>query len=258
MKYLKNYHLYSINEYITDEVNRKLRKAILWLNIYKGFYGELLSHLNVYGSLRPRFKTMCTDCETFIAVHPEFATKQSEKALRLVFAHEILHVIARHNQRMGDRNHEVWDQACDFAINPILKSDPSFGKDWEFPVGDDGKPMGLWEERFVGMRAEDIYDVLVSEGALKKTNPTFVMGAKMGDMTKGTMAPEEGMILQIRKEDATEDDDDTIPAGEDKPEEERPNLIFSKDTQEGGIPDAEEIGKKTKRTTSIEHDDFEV
>ena len=204
-----NFYIDKINEALADEIKLKVGKALMWININKGFYGELLAHVNIYGSNKLNPKTMCTDCETFIAFHPEFVQQQENAAVRFVLCHEILHIIGQHNQRRGGRNHDLWNIACDYAINPILKSDSSFGSDFKFPTRPDGTVMGLFEERFVGMRAEDIYDILISEG--KKPDEKESEEGEMGNMSGQKVKPDENMIVQVRVEDEDEGQEQNEP-----------------------------------------------
>ena len=77
----------------------------------------------------------------------------SRKQRRTLIAHECLHVANLHDLREGMRNHAMWNEACDWAINPHL-----IGPEYDFPPGgcvDAGK---LAEYR--GKSAEEIYSLL--------------------------------------------------------------------------------------------------
>ena len=144
-------------DYDPAEVKQRINRAILWLSINRGFYGELLTHLNIYGS--SSVSTMCTD-GTSIIFGPQFVLDHTREELCFVLCHEILHCIGYHHERRQDRDPYLWNVAADLAINPILMDDP----DMKIPVVKTGKYAGringLYEERFVGMRAEDIYDIV--------------------------------------------------------------------------------------------------
>ena len=64
--------------------------------------------------------------------------------------------------RRGSRDPLLWNYACDYAINPILNVEV-VSKSFEWPVNSDGSRMGLYEEKYEGMKAEDIYDLLVED-----------------------------------------------------------------------------------------------
>jgi hypothetical protein len=146
---------YSSGSYNLDEINRRIRKAVLWININKGFYAYPLSNLNIFGSATIDPPTMCTDGENII-FHPDFVAKHTDEAIRLVLIHEVLHCLNSHHERRGNRDPRKWNIACDYAINPLLMDESGL----EFPRDSKGQMEGLYEEKFVGMRAEDIYDLL--------------------------------------------------------------------------------------------------
>jgi Putative metallopeptidase domain len=196
-------------DYDAAEVKRKVGQAVLWLSINRGFYGELLTYLNVYGSAT--VKTMCTNGKD-IVFGPHFVLEHTVKQLAFVLAHEILHCIGDHQGRRDNRDPRKWNIAADYAINPILMGDEVL----EIPKGKDGKFSGLYDERFVGMRAEEIYDILEEEGKLKKMTEDPEVQKQVSEM--GEVAdddedfgdPEEDTVVQ----DPNMDDDGDYEEGD--------------------------------------------
>jgi len=141
----------------------KVHRNLLWINARKGFFAQLLSKLNIYGVSDPRYQTMCTNGFN-IQYHPDFVLGQSDAAIRFVLCHEILHCVGDHMSRRGSRDPLLWNYACDYAINPILNVEVVGGA-FEWPSNLDGSRMGLYEEKYEGMKAEDIYDLLVDDKA---------------------------------------------------------------------------------------------
>ena len=139
----------------------KVHRNLLWINARKGFFAQLLSKLNIYGVSDPRYQTMCTNGFN-IQYHPDFVLGQSDPAIRFVLCHEILHCVGDHMSRRGSRDPLLWNYACDYAINPILNVEVVGGA-FEWPSNLDGSRMGLYEEKYEGMKAEDIYDLLVDD-----------------------------------------------------------------------------------------------
>jgi hypothetical protein len=139
----------------------KVHRNLLWINARKGFFAQLLSKLNIYGVSDPRYQTMCTNGFN-IQYHPDFVLGQSDPAIRFVLCHEILHCVGDHMSRRGSRDPLLWNYACDYAINPILNVEVVGGA-FEWPANLDGSRMGLYEEKYEGMKAEDIYDLLVDD-----------------------------------------------------------------------------------------------
>ena len=223
--------------YDPDEVNKKIRRVILWLNINQGFYAELLSHVNIFGSTKLDPKTMCTNGRDII-FHPEFVMKQSEAALRLVLCHEILHCIGDHMNRRGNRNPMGWNIACDYAINPLLKDEAGF----EFPVDESGNREGLYDSRFEGMRAEDIYDTLEESGELQKliddrrTNKIVETTGKVDDENKEISEPDPEMIIQKGDDPDQDDIQDKDPGEENKDNTEDKDPDDDTQTTGGYVP----------------------
>ena len=148
------------------QARQKVKEAIVWCISNKGFFAEMISDLNVYGS--KTVETMCTNGLNII-YGVDFVLDQSMGAVRLVLLHEVLHCFGQHMARRGGRDPYMWNVACDFAINPILAQELK-PKDFEWPVFTDRfdekgnpLPMGLYEKRFEGMRAEDIYEIVIKE-----------------------------------------------------------------------------------------------
>ena len=101
-----------------------------------------------------------------IRYHPDFVLGQSDPAIRFVLCHEVLHCVGEHMSRRGNRNPLLWNYATDYAINPILNAESDNNFAW--PKNPDGTRMGLFEEKYEGMRAEDIYDDILKDEDLQK------------------------------------------------------------------------------------------
>lgn len=238
MKNLISNYYYFINENKINEVKSKIGKVLYWLTTKKGFYGEILMYVNVYGTYDLETPTMATNGRD-IMFHPDFVLNQDIKALRLVMAHEILHCIGKHCEKLGGRNPKLWNYATDFAINPILKHDEEFGIGFDWPK-ENGIPFGLYEERFVGMRAEDIYDIIedeVKKGIFKyDISDGKHLNIQIDNLLKKNEVPniEKDLIIKISKELS------------DNAEEEYPD--FNKETEYAEKPPNDgEIGNQVHR-----------
>ena len=100
----------------------------------------------------------------------KFVATLKEPELNFVVLHENLHKAFRHLttwKKLHDENHQLANQACDYVINLKLKDiDPS-ERTIAMPRFQDGemkgKPMGLVDERFRGMHAKQVFDILKQE-----------------------------------------------------------------------------------------------
>ena len=93
--------------------------------------------------------TMATDGLNIYA-DPQFVA-DNDAFIEGVFLHEICHCALDHVSRRKWREKKLWNIACDYAINPMVKR--------YFPL----PKLALLDDRFANMRAEAIYDVLASE-----------------------------------------------------------------------------------------------
>jgi len=194
----------------------KVQRAILWITINRGFFAQLLSNLNIYGSSKIDPATMCTNGFN-IVYHPDFVLKQSDAAIRFVLCHEVLHCVGDHMSRRGNRNPLLWNYAADYAINPILNAEVT-ERIFSWPLQDDGSRMGLYEEKYSGMRAEDIYDDIIKDQAkqdeLEKMKQKNNLG-EVEDANDDLPKPDyEEDVAQRRFQD--EDEEDELGSGSEE------------------------------------------
>jgi predicted metal-dependent peptidase len=100
--------------------------------------------------------TASTDGVT-IRYNPDFVGKLSLSAAVGLICHEVLHVGLLHPFRRAWRDPHLWNNACDYAVNGVLRAatNPSI----ELPEG------ALYDARFEKMCAEEIYSILERENA---------------------------------------------------------------------------------------------
>lgn len=101
--------------------------------------------------------TACTDMVS-IRYSPKFFNTLDTETIMFVWAHEVLHIAYKHGLRRGNRNPKLWNIACDYMINLQL-NDNGF-KLWK---DKDGKMLCLFDTKWRGMSAEQIYDKLQQE-----------------------------------------------------------------------------------------------
>ena len=100
----------------------------------------------------------------------KFVAMLKEPELNFVVLHENLHKAYRHLttwKKLHDENHSLANQACDYVINLKLKDlDPS-ERTIAMPRFQDGemkgKPMGLLDEKYRGLNAKQVFDLLKEE-----------------------------------------------------------------------------------------------
>src|SRR5215472_8392110 len=107
--------------------------------------------------------TMATDGSR-IVYNPIFVVQLKPVELEGTLAHAVLHCALGHQCRRGERDPELWNQAADFAINPIL-----LGNGFTLPAG------ALIDPAFNDLSAEEIYARLLQRrspgGGAPKQDP---------------------------------------------------------------------------------------
>jgi predicted metal-dependent peptidase len=74
-------------------------------------------------------KTMWTD-GVAMGYNPKFVESLPLEQVKGLICHEVMHVACNHNTRRGQRDHEKWNMACDYAVDPIVK-EAGFIQPWE-------------------------------------------------------------------------------------------------------------------------------
>ena len=127
----------------------RIQKARTALLLDHPFFGSLLYRLKDRESRA--IKTMATDGVSLLW-NPEFVETLTAATLAGTLAHEVMHPALHHHVRRSGRDPKRWNVACDYAINPLLVD-----AGLSLPEG------VLIENRFRGMSAEQIYNLLESE-----------------------------------------------------------------------------------------------
>jgi predicted metal-dependent peptidase len=128
------------------------------LRIQKARTSLILDH-PFFGSLLFRLKrrecrsipTMATDGVSLF-YNPDFVETLNAATLAGTLAHEVMHPALHHHVRRSGRDPRRWNEACDYAVNPLLVD-----AGLSLPDG------VLIDVRFRGMSAEQIYNLLESE-----------------------------------------------------------------------------------------------
>src|SRR5665213_1081564 len=127
----------------------RIQKARTTLLLDHPFFGSLLFRLK--GRENRSIATMATDGVS-LYYNPEFVDTLNSATLAGVLAHEVMHPALQHHVRRSGRDPRRWNEACDYAINPLL-----LDAGLSLPEG------VLVDHRFSGMSAEQIYNQLQTE-----------------------------------------------------------------------------------------------
>lgn len=132
-----------------SEVTHRLRRLRAQLLEDDPFFGILLLRLKLVED--PSCRTMWTD-GVHLGFKPAWCAKLRDAPLKGVMVHECLHVIAGHPWRRYGRDPSDWNDACDHAVNPLVRAEG-----YMLPEN------GLEDPRFEGLWAEVIFNMLAQE-----------------------------------------------------------------------------------------------
>jgi predicted metal-dependent peptidase len=124
------------------------------LALHEPFFGIQACHLRPTVVVDGSVPTSAVDPEDRLLYCPEYVLGLTARQRGGLVAHEVLHVVLDVFGRRGDRDMKLWNVAHDYVINLIIVSDCKWA---ELPPG------GLLDQRFSGLTAEQVYDILVQE-----------------------------------------------------------------------------------------------
>lgn len=152
------------------EVMRKITRARIKMLFNQPFFGVIAMKMGV--KITDEVPTMAVDGRDMYA-NAEFTNKLSEDEIIGVLCHEVLHIANLHHLRRGDRDHRVWNMACDYVINPIV-----LAANMKLPAD------RLEDRKYDGMSAERVYDDLA------KGKGGGGGGGGWGEVLDGTKKPD--------------------------------------------------------------------
>jgi predicted metal-dependent peptidase len=144
----KNYVGIKTNADIDRAVREKIIGARIALLLKAPFFGNLATRLQLVNA-DEWCPTAATDGRKFY-YNSEFLNKLPTKQLEFLMGHEVLHCVYDHMGRRGDRDPQLWNIADDYCVNQDLL-DQKIGEKI---------PVGLYEPKYRGWSAEEVYDDL--------------------------------------------------------------------------------------------------
>ena len=159
----------------------KMQKSRAIMLLKQPFFASLLMSTKAIETRE--IPTAATDMNN-IYYNPDFIESLEQADVLFVLAHEVMHIALAHGMRIQTRNRKIWNYACDYAINMMLK-------DTGFTILD----RCLYDEKYRGMSADQIYDLLVKECEKDRKaggsgEVSDVVGNDAGGMGEDVQAPE--------------------------------------------------------------------
>ena len=145
----------------------KLMSSRMRILCNHGFFGLLLMHMKF--AIDENIETACTDGVRII-FGTEFLESLSEKEVDFVMMHEIMHVVLQHCLREENRDHEIFNIACDIVVNSNILLENKMDLS-SISIKKYGVSMHLAPDDKEGNKytAEQVYAMLV-KNAKKKPN----------------------------------------------------------------------------------------
>jgi predicted metal-dependent peptidase len=133
---------------VDASAKEKLVTARIGLLLRAPFFGNLATRMNLINA-DDWCPTAATDGRRFY-YNSEFVNSLPLKQLEFLVGHEVLHAVYDHMGRRGSRDPKLWNIADDYCVNWDLV---------EQRVGDK-IPVALYDSKYKGMSAEEVYDDL--------------------------------------------------------------------------------------------------
>ena len=145
----------------------RLTRARVQLLLSHPFFASLCMRLDLRAASIP---TMATNGKT-IYYNAAFVESLTPAELQGVLAHEVMHCALAHQCRRGVRDPQMWNEAADLAINPII-----LNNGLTLPAD------ALVDYQYQGLSAEEIYARLLnkSNGGRGESNSSSGQGAASG------------------------------------------------------------------------------
>lgn len=157
---------------ISSILNDKYQKAKI--KLYKRT--DLVFITTVLGSLKKRWShevpTMGTD-GLCLVMNPDWVETLPVDEISGVLLHEAWHTAYMHMARRGNKDARLWNYACDYVINLHLIDDG-----FSLPPG------GLHEEKYRGLCANEVYDLLMQDPPPEEPEDSY-FGSDMMDPGEG-------------------------------------------------------------------------
>jgi predicted metal-dependent peptidase len=136
---------------IDFEARERLIGARITLLLKHSFFGNLATRLQLINA-DDWCSTAATDGLKFY-YNSRFIMMLKPKEVEFLVGHEVLHVVYDHMDRRGDRDPQIHNIACDYAVNADLKKHKVGQFITTVPC--------LYEQKYDGMPSEQIYDDLM-------------------------------------------------------------------------------------------------
>ena len=130
-----------------DPIIDKIVIARVGLLLRHPFFGNMATRMKLVDA-SDWLSTAATDFRNFY-YNREFFEKLNPRQVEFVVAHEILHCVYDHMSRRESRDPQIFNIACDYCVNGLLKRER---------IGEDPPVKFFHDSKYYGWSAEQVYD----------------------------------------------------------------------------------------------------
>lgn len=130
-----------------DPIVDKIVVARVGLLLRHPFFGNMATRMKLVDA-SDWCQTAATDFRNFY-YNREFFEGMTPRQVEFVVAHEILHCVYDHMSRRESRDPQIFNIACDYCVNGLLKRER---------IGDDPPVKFFHDRKYDGWSAEQVYD----------------------------------------------------------------------------------------------------
>jgi len=163
---------------IVMNYTEKLEKAKTRLMLEHPYIGSIAAVLKMEHDIG--ILTFASDGK-HLKYNGEYFDKSPVEEIEFALANGAMHAVLKHNERVNGRTGRIWQAAIDFVVNSMLVKNG-----FVLP------PHAYYDERFEGMYAEEIYDVLKGEMIRNDTRDEADADVRDGQAEKEDKSDNEG------------------------------------------------------------------
>ena len=174
-------------------IEQRITKAKCQLLIHEPWFGQLACYMNIYATKDLPIETpACVTVTGDMYYRPDWMSKLSDKEIKGIICHEIMHLAYSHLTRLQQRDAKLFNTAADLKINNDIQDSghmvlpsglllPNYGS-WEYQLKD-GKKVEI--DNIQEKTTEQIYEELKQQlPPEQKFMLDIMIGSGMGNNNK--------------------------------------------------------------------------
>lgn len=154
------------------------------------FIASMLYNLNIEPANVSKVELVATEEKSSIFLNEDWFNDFSTEEQASILVHEVLHYTLQHDLRMGRRDPEMYQKACDQVVNNLL-----LDMDYTLPDAE----QSFTKTKYQNMAVEAVYKDIEEETQNKKDQNNKSSGSGNGSSFGNDLSPSPGSIVQQNK-----------------------------------------------------------